>query len=212
MAQLILDAPIRTIVSGAGFRRREMTIPPSQEYTQGRRPMKTHRTNRIRTCFRPSVTSLEARSLLSGMSPTAGTGQPAAGGTDVLTYHNDVSRTGANLNETTLTPQNVNASSFGRLFRYTVDGQVYAQPLVVSQVRMGDGQLHNVLIVATENDSVYALDANNPTAGPRHNGVLWQTSFIDPANGITTVPFQDVENNGVGPTYGITATPVIDRA
>ena len=75
-----------------------------------------------------------------------------------------------------------------------------------------DGKVHNVLIVATENDSVYALDANDPTAGPRHNGVLWQDSFIDPANGITTVPSQDVENNGVGPTYGITATPVIDRA
>ena len=66
--------------------------------------------------------------------------------------------------------------------------------------------------MATENDSVYALDANNPTAGPRHNGVLWQDSFIDPANGITPVPAQDVENNGVGPMYGITATPVIDRA
>ena len=77
---------------------------------------------------------------------------------------------------------------------------------------MGDGKVHNVLIVATENDSVYAFDANDPTAGPRHNGVLWQTSFIDPANGITPVPAQDVENNGVGPMYGITATPVIDRA
>src|SRR4029077_18968326 len=93
----------------------------------------------------------------------------------------------ANLNETTLTPQNVNASSFGRLFRYTVDGFVYAQPLVVSNLRI-DGQVHNVLFVATENDSVYALDANDPTAGARHNGVLWQDSFIDPANGITPVP------------------------
>src|ERR1700722_19128154 len=137
--------------------------------------MKTHRTNRIRNYFRPSITSLEARSLLSGMSPTpAAAAAAAAGGTDVLTYHNDTSRTGANLNETTLTPKNVNASSFGRLFRYTLDGQVYAQPLVVSNLRI-DGQVHNVLFVATENDSVYALDAKNPTAGPRHNGVLWQT-------------------------------------
>src|SRR4051794_10152031 len=212
MAQLILDAPIRTIVSGAGFRRREMTIPPSQEYTQGRRPMKTHRTNRIRKSFRPSVTSLEARGLLSGMSPTPGTGPPAAGGTDVLTYHNDVSRTGANLNETTLTPQNVNASSFGKLFHYSVDGDVYAQPLEVSQVRMSDGKVHNVLIVATENDSVYALDANDPTAGPRHDGVLWQDSFIDPANGVTPVPFQDVEVADINPILGITGTPVIDPA
>ena len=185
--------------------------------------MKRQRTNRIRKGFRPQLVDLEARHLLShsGLSPHAGahasalvTTQPSApssGGTDVLTYHNDTSRTGANLNETTLTPKNVNASSFGRLFRYTLDGQVYAQPLVVSHLSIG-GQVHNVLIVATENDSVYALDANNPTAGPRHNGVLWQNSFIDPANGITTVPSQDVENNGVGPTYGITATPVIDRA
>ena len=90
--------------------------------------MKTHRTNRIRKGFRPSVTGLEPRSLLSRISPTAGTGPPAAGGTDVLTYHNDTSRTGANLNETTLTPKNVNASSFGKLFHYTVDGDVYAEP------------------------------------------------------------------------------------
>jgi len=174
--------------------------------------MKTHRTNRIRKCFRPSVMSLEVRNLLSGISPTPNAGSLAAGGTDVLTYHNDTSRTGANLNETTLTPQNVNASSFGKLFSYKVDGVVYAQPLEVSQVTMGDGTVHNVLIVATENDSVYALDANDPTAGPRHNGVLWQDSFIDPANGITPVPSQDVENTGIVPTDGITSTPVIDRA
>ena len=144
--------------------------------------MKTHRTNRIRTYFRPSITSLEARSLLSVMGPTAVANPPAAGGTDVLTYHNDTSRTGVNPNETTLTPQNVNASDFGKLFHYTVDGQVYAQPLVVSNLRI-DGQVHNVVYVATENDSVYAFDANNPTAGPRHDGILWQTSFIDPAKG-----------------------------
>jgi hypothetical protein len=173
--------------------------------------MKTHRTNRIRTWLRPSVTTLEARSLLSSMSATPPSA-PTAAGTDVLTYHNDNSRTGANLNETTLTPQNVNASDFGKLFRYTIDGYVYAQPLVVSQVRMGDGQLHNVLVVATENDSVYALDANDPTAGPRHNGVLWQDSFIDPAHGVTPVPFQDVEINDIQPVLGITGTPVIDRA
>jgi hypothetical protein len=152
------------------------------------------------------VARLEARSLLSGMSPT-----PAAGGTDVLTYHNDNSRTGANLNETTLTPQNVNASSFGKLFSYDVDGFVYAQPLEVSSLRI-DGTVHNVLIVATENDSVYALDANNPTAGPRHDGVLWQDSFIDPARGITPVPSQDVESTDINPALGITGTPVIDRA
>jgi hypothetical protein len=173
--------------------------------------MKSHRTNRTRKYFRPRVESLEGRCLLSGVSPLPDTGSAAAA-VDVLTYHNDNSRTGANLNETTLTPQNVNASSFGKLFSYKVDGQVYAQPLEVSQVRMSDGKIHNVLIVATENDSVYALDADNPTAGPRHDGVLWQDSFIDPAHGVTPVPFQDVEVADINPVLGITSTPVIDRS
>src|SRR5260370_11109996 len=134
----------------------------------GRRSMKSQRTNRTRKCFRPGIENLEGRCLLSGVSPLPDA-VSAAALVDVTTYHNDVSRTGANLNETTLTPQNVNASSFGRLFRYTVDGLVYAQPPEVSQLRMGDGRVHNVLFVATENDSVYALDAHAPTAGPRHN-------------------------------------------
>src|SRR5262245_59116446 len=141
--------------------------------------MNRHRTSHARNRFRPAVESLDGRVL-----PSA----PAAG-VDVLTYHNDDSRTGANLNEATLTPQNVNASNFGKLFSYKVDGYVYAQPLVVSGLRMGDGKVHNVLFVATENDSVYALDGNNPTAGPRHDGVLWQDSFIDPKHGVTPVPF-----------------------
>jgi hypothetical protein len=142
-----------------------------------------------------------------GATPDAG-----STGVDVLTYHNDTSRTGANLNETTLTPKNVNASSFGLRFRYAVDAQVHAQPLVVSHLRMAEGKFHNVLFVATENDSVYAFDANNPTAGPRHNGLLWHDSLIDPAKGITAVPTQDTEYTFFGPTAGITGTPVIDRA
>jgi hypothetical protein len=154
--------------------------------------------------------------LLSGVSPLPAAGSPAAGDpaapVDVLTYHNNNSRTGANLNETTLTPQNVNTSSFGKVFSYSVDGYVYTQPLVVSGLKMSDGKVHNVLFVATENDSVYALDANNPTAGPQHNGVLWQDSFIDPGQGITPVPSQDVEVNDIQPVLGITGTPVIDPA
>src|SRR5258705_10748574 len=164
--------------------------------------MRNHRLNRSRNCVRTAVESLEGRCLLSHVSPipVPKTKSPAAApaaGVDVLTYHNDTSRSGANLKETTLTPQNVNASSFGKLFDYKVDGYVYAQPLEVSGVRMSDGKVHNVLFVATENDSVYALDANDPTAGPRHNAVLWQDRFIDPAHGVTPVPFHDVETGDV---------------
>jgi hypothetical protein len=160
----------------------------------------------------PAGTFTQPNLLTDNQAVLASVGKTPAAGVDVLTYHNDVSRTGANLNETTLTPQNVNASSFGKLFSHTVDGFVYAQPLVVSGLRMSDGKVHNVLFVATENDSVYALDANDPTAGPRHDGVLWQDSFIDPAKGITAVPFQDEDTNGIFPTFGITGTPVINKS
>lgn len=139
----------------------------------------------------------------------------------VLTSRNDVGRTGQNLKETILTPRNVNTATFGKLSTLYVDGFVYAQPLYASNVSIG-GQLRNVLYVATEHNSVYAFDADNPGGGP-----LWHVSFIDPANGITTVPYQDtgsppgytgpgpVMPGGCGdlvPEIGITGTPVIDPA
>src|SRR5439155_20203614 len=77
----------------------------------------------------------------------------------LLTAQFDNARTGANLNERILTPANVNASQFGRLFTFKVDGDVYAQPLYVPDVDVPGKGKHNVLFVATENDSVYAFDA-----------------------------------------------------
>src|SRR5215510_10665130 len=71
---------------------------------------------------------------------------------NVLTQHNDLSRTGANTSETILTPTNV-AKSFGRLFTNSVDGQVYAQPLYVQNLSISNG-VHNVAFVCTENNSV----------------------------------------------------------
>lgn len=129
--------------------------------------------------------------------------------TGVLTQHNDVARTGQNLNEAILTTQNVNSTTFGKLFSYSVDGQMYAQPLYVPNVSIPGQGTHNVIYVETQNDSLYAFDADglSPTA-------LFQVSFINPAAGILPVPCKSDGNTdiscGVYPIYGINSTPVID--
>lgn len=127
----------------------------------------------------------------------------------VFTYHNDNARTGQNVSETVLTTGNVNATQFGKLFSYPVDGTLRGQPLYVANVEIpGDG-FHNVIYVADEHDSVYAFDADGRTSAP-----LWKVSFIDPGNGITTVPVEDVNFDcpAIGTEFGVTGTPVIDPA
>lgn len=127
--------------------------------------------------------------------PTPPTGQ----GTDVTTYKNDVSRSGLNSTETTLTTANVNSSSFGLLRNLNVDGRVDAQPLYLSQLSIA-GTAHNVVFAATENDSVYAFDANSGT-------VLWKTSTLKSGE----TPSGSLGCGQVVPVIGITSTPVIDR-
>jgi hypothetical protein len=126
-----------------------------------------------------------------------------------LTWHNDLARTGQNLQETLLTPANVNPKTFGKLFSFPVDGQIFGQPLYVNNVAIPGKGTYNVIYVATENDSVYAFDADGVNTTP-----LWSDSFINPSKGITPIPCADT---GAVPcpfasVIGITGTPVIDPA
>jgi hypothetical protein len=126
----------------------------------------------------------------------------------IYTNKNDNSRTGQDLQETVLTPTNVNVSSFGKLFSYPVDGGVQGQPLYVANVNIptplnGTAGYHNVVYFGTANDSVYAYDADGKVpAGP-----LWKASFIDPP---TVVPVPGACLMISQPLDGITATGVID--
>lgn len=125
---------------------------------------------------------------------------PVAAQVNVTTYQYSNTRSGANVNETVLTPSNVNATQFGKLFTYPLDGVTYAQPLFLSNVTI-NGAAHNVVYVATEHNSVYAIDAGSAAT-------LWHVN-LTPAGG-TTVPWQDVDCGQIQPEIGITGTPVID--
>jgi hypothetical protein len=131
---------------------------------------------------------------------------------NVLTYHYNNSRTGDNLGETNLAPANVNSTTFGKHFTYSVDGYVFAQPLYVSTLNIQGKGVHNVLFIATQHNTVYALDADNN--GPL-GGILWQTN-LGPSAATPNSDFGTRYNNGqyldITPEVGITGTPVIDLA
>jgi hypothetical protein len=133
-------------------------------------------------------------------NPATLTVSGATAAVDVVTYHNDVARTGQNLNEGVLTTANVNSATFGKLRSLPVDGKVDAQPLYLSNLANIAGATHNVLYVATEHDSVYAFDADSGTQ-------LWKVSTL--GSGEVTSDARGCDQ--LTPEIGITATPVIDR-
>jgi chitodextrinase len=121
----------------------------------------------------------------------------------VTTYHYNLARDGTNFKEYALTTSNVNSTSFGKLFSCTVDADIYAQPLWVPNLAIGGGN-HNVIFVATQNDSVYAFDADVKPCKQ-----YWKKSFL--SAGVTPVPPGDTgEAFDINTKIGITGTPVVD--
>ncbi|HEY4904230.1 MAG TPA: Ig-like domain-containing protein [Candidatus Sulfotelmatobacter sp.] len=135
---------------------------------------------------------------LSGFNASATVTVSASVGTNVPLWHFDAQRSGLNSTETLLTTSNVTATTFGKLFSYLVDGYVYGQPLLMSNVTI-NGSSHNVLYVATENDSVYAFDADTYGSG----APLWQVSLLQTGE-------TPITNGPIQPYTGITSTPAID--
>ena len=170
-----------TAIAGANFA--SYTTPPASSFDDGSK-----------------YSVVVGNSAGSATSNSATLSVKAAGPTDVLTYHNDIGRTGQNLTETALTPSNVVFAKFGKLGFYPVDGLVDAQPLYASNVAVPGSGAHNLLIAATENDSVYAFDADS-------GSTIWHASVLKA--GETASPDPPYPTN---PWIGVNATPVIDRS
>lgn len=159
------------------------------------------------------VTTIKAIAVASGMSAS-----PVVSGiytleeANVLTQRYDISRSGVNELETVLTPKNVNTQQFGKLFSQTVDGYVYAQPLYMSAVPMGGNGTHDIVLVATENDTVYAFDAESDVG--EDSSPLWEASLLDAAHGAgpgASAPVASaIDEADIVSEVGITGTPVID--
>jgi hypothetical protein len=162
--------------------------------------------------------SAEGRHTIKAANPAvASTGVAAVtalGG--VYTYHNDLSRDGLNAEEYALTSANVMAGSFGKLFSCTVDGAVYVQPLWIANLLVNAAR-HNVVLVATQHDGLFAFDADANPCVP-----LWSANLLDAAHGggVGEMPVPDgltdyLVGQGAGdlmPEVGVTGTPVMDPA
>jgi len=125
---------------------------------------------------------------------------------DVVTHHYDAMRSGTNTHELTLTPSNVNSTTFGKVAEFAVDGQIDGQILYLNQVAIPGAGNKNVLYFATENDSVYAVDAD--TISGTAATVLWKTRTLP--TGDVPLSSSDAGCGYINP-IGVMSTPVIDR-
>ena len=144
--------------------------------------------------FQPTLTAAPASYAITVTHPS-----------DVLTYHNNNSRTGVQNAETTLTPATVTSANFGKVATFPVDSYLFAQPLYVGGVGMPDGNVHNLLMAVTTHGTLYAFDAdgNNPASGS-----LWSVSLIPGGERYATASDYGCSNP---PEAGVVGTPVIDR-
>ena len=152
------------------------------------------------------VVSNAAGNVTSSAATLTVNASSSGGSTDVVTHHYDVSRSGVNSTETLLTTSNVNSTTFGKVGEFAVDGQIDGQALFLSQLAISGQGNKNVLYMATENDTVYAVDAQSISGSSAT--ILWKTSVLpqgeSPADS-ASLPCGNISPNG------ITATPVIDR-
>jgi PQQ enzyme repeat len=172
-----------------------MKSPVIKSRSGGRRPL-SHRTA-LAESRRLAATGV--RVLLAIPLLVLGAAGPAHA-VDVATYHNNIARTGLNSQETTLTPANVNSSTFGKLFTISTDGVVDAQPLYLSSVAIPGQGTHNVLYTVTESGSVYAFDADS-------GALLWRATTLESGES----PSDTRGCSQITPSIGVTSTPVIDR-
>lgn len=125
--------------------------------------------------------------------------------TDVTTYHFDNARDGWNPYEQTLTVPTVNPTHFGMQFELPLDADTMGEPLYVGDVFTPvDGNTHDLIYAATENDSLFAYDADT-------GALVWQQSYLNANNGDQPVPISDISGcRDIQPNIGVTSTPVID--
>lgn len=127
-----------------------------------------------------------------------------------FTWRNDAQRSGQNAQELALSPATLNSTNFGKLFSCPVDGEIFAEPLYVANLEISGG-MHNVVFVVTENDSVYAFDADASPCQTYWSDLAGTATTLLPANEFP-VPSTDVNSPDIEPTIGITGTPAIDAA
>jgi hypothetical protein len=128
--------------------------------------------------------------------------------TPVTTWHYNNTRNAVNTTETVLTPANVNIKTFGKLYTQTLDELVVGHPLYLPQLSIPGNGVHNVVFVATMSDTVYAFDADNPSAPP-----LWTTSLLTYSPALATPVADKFPGCQVTTDFtnvGVVSTPVID--